>query len=58
MTTNEALQNITDLTDFDQLDDDSWKEFESSIKHIANQLGVIFDKDTEQWVTADEGHPA
>lgn len=24
---------------------------------IVQCLNVIYDKDTEQWVTADEGHP-
>jgi hypothetical protein len=24
---------------------------------VLRYLNVVFDKDTEQWVTADEGHP-
>ena len=63
MTTNEALQILFDESstyyDFcDDADRHRALEWAGAWNHITNQLGVVFDKETEQWVTADEGHPA
>ncbi len=59
MTTSEALKIMIDSTDYKQFDDDAdaFMYWEMAILHITNKLGVHFDKDTEQWVTDDEGHP-
>tara|TARA_R100001086_G_C11629298_1_gene201152 strand:+ start:281 stop:454 length:174 start_codon:yes stop_codon:yes gene_type:complete len=56
MTTNKALQTIFECADYDQ-DENVAREWERAMAYIVNQLGVVFDAETEQWVTADEGHP-
>ena len=57
MTTNKALQTIFEWADLVQ-DENVAREWERAMAYIVNQLGVVFDGETEQWVTADEGHPA
>ena len=59
MTTSDALKTIVDFTNYNQFDDDAdaLMNWEMAVLHIANKLGVHFDKETEQWVTDDEGHP-
>lgn len=58
MTTSEALNIIIDFSfDCNYEDDDVVKYWNSAMNHIIDQLNVVFDKDTEQWVTADEGYP-
>lgn len=56
MTISKALQTIFECADYDQ-DENVAREWERAMAYIVNQLGVVFDEDTEQWVTADEGHP-
>ena len=41
----------------DHDDEDADTQWGEAMEHITNQLGVVFDGETEQWVTADEGHP-
>ena len=58
MTTNEALQVIFEAADCGVTD--RWGrsmdyEWGQAMEHITNQLGVVFDKETQQWVTADTG---
>ena len=32
-------------------------DMDEAMTTILDVLNVVYDKDTEQWVTADEGHP-
>ena len=32
-------------------------DMEDAMTTILDVLNVVYDKETEQWVTADEGHP-
>jgi hypothetical protein len=62
MTTNEALQILFDdsNTYYDFCDDADKRRalvWARAWNHITDKLGVVFDEDTEQWVTADEGNP-
>ena len=52
MTINKALQTIIECADYD---DDVAREWDAAISYIINQLGVVFDAETEQWVTSDTG---
>jgi len=56
MTISKALETIYECADYDQ-DENVARDWERAMSYIAYQLGVVFDEDTEQWVTADEGHP-
>jgi GrpB-like predicted nucleotidyltransferase (UPF0157 family) len=54
MTTNEALGIIHNHSEFAP-DDTEWhKAFDT----ISERLGVVYDKRTEQFVSADTGHVA
>ena len=58
MTTNEALQVIFECADSgvtNQWGQDMDYEWNKAMGHITNQLGVVFDEETHQWVTADTG---
>jgi hypothetical protein len=56
MTTSKALDIIFEYADYNK-DYHTLTQWREAMSHIVNQLGVVFDEDTEQWVTADEGHP-
>ena len=56
MTISKALETIYECADYDQ-DENVARDWKRAMSYIAYQLGVVFDEDTEQWVTADEGHP-
>ena len=58
MTTNEALQIIFQCADYgvkNKWGQDMHYEWGQAMGHITNQLGMVFDEETEQWVTADTG---
>lgn len=55
MTTNDALQTIFECADYDQ-DENVAREWERAMVHITNQLGVVFDEETQQWVSAYTGN--
>lgn len=58
MTTNEALNVIFECVEYGvknkwgQSMDYEWGQ---AMAHITNQLGVVYDEETQQWVTADTG---
>ncbi len=58
MTNSEALQVISECADcgvtnrWGRSMDYEWGQ---AMAHITNQLGMVFDKETEQWVTSDTG---
>tara|TARA_A100000172_G_scaffold69793_1_gene49993 strand:+ start:2757 stop:2942 length:186 start_codon:yes stop_codon:yes gene_type:complete len=60
MTTSKALEIVFKYADWGiqyHDDEDADTQWGEAIEHITDQLGVVFDGATEQWVTADEGHP-
>ena len=60
MTTSKALEIVFKYADWGiqyHDDEDADTQWGEAMEHITNQLGVVFDGETEQWVTADEGHP-
>ena len=50
MTTSKALEIIFQCADF-AFDYD----VDEAMAHITNQLGMVFEEETQQWVTADTG---
>ena len=59
MTTSEALNTIIDMA-FEygrEDDDDVVRYWDSAINHIIDQLNVVYDDRTDQWVSGDEGYP-
>jgi len=56
MTTSKALDIIFEYADFNN-DYNSVTQWRNAMAHIVNQLGVVFDEETQKWVTTDEGDP-
>ena len=56
MTTSKALDIIFEYADYNK-DQNAFIQWREAMSHIVNQLGVVFDEETQQWVTANEGHP-
>jgi len=52
----QALEIICNST-YDVMDAIDVMWWEEAMLYITDQLGVTYDADNEQWVTADEGHP-
>ena len=58
MTTSKALEIIFKYADFGiqyHDDEDADTQWSEAMAHITNQLGMVFDGTTEQWVAADTG---
>jgi len=58
MTTSEALEIVFRYADWGiqyHEDEDADVQWGEAMAHITNQLGMVFDGATEQWVTADTG---
>tara|TARA_R100001480_G_scaffold55174_3_gene68165 strand:+ start:97 stop:282 length:186 start_codon:yes stop_codon:yes gene_type:complete len=58
MTTSKALEIIFRYADWGiqyHDDEDADTQWGEAMAHITNQLGMVFDGETEQWVTADTG---
>ena len=56
MTTSKALDIIFEYADYNK-NQNAFIQWREAMSHIVNQLGVVFDEETQQWVTANEGHP-
>lgn len=54
MTTSEALDIVFEYVDYNR-DKHVYVQWRNAMAHITNQLGVVFDEETQQWVTADTG---
>lgn len=54
MTTSEALDIVFEYVDYNS-DKHVYVQWRNAMAHITNQLGVVFDEETQQWVTADTG---
>ena len=56
MKINEALNIIHDHAEFNPEDDVLYIEWHEAFDTLTAALGVVYDKNTEQFITTDTGH--